>query len=303
MTDPTTPEAERLSVIIVTWNRRDEVVRTLGELGAQSMPFELVVVDNGSTDGSVDAARATRPDAIVVALPENTGPAYARNRGIETATGDIIVFLDDDASFESADALARFAKRFEKDERLGIIATNIRHATTGAPELGAIPRVDRRDPPRGDFDAAYFCGGGCAFRRTMCEDVGLFAEDYFYSCEELDLGWRALERGHRIVWAADIVVLHRKTEQARPGGQWVRMNMRNRLRLPMRFLPWRCVVTYAGVWWPQLFLAAVRTRQLGAFLRGFGGFCALIPATVLSRTRLSRETCERIRALDGRYFH
>ncbi len=291
-----------LSAILLTRNRRDELRRTLSELRRQETPFELVVVDNGSSDGSPDAARETWPEALFVALPENVGVAGGRNRGIEAATGDVLVFLDDDASFERTDALARIRARFERDPGLGIIAMNMRVAGSGEPDRETIPRRDKK-PMEEDYATSYFCGGGCAIRRELLARTGPFAEDYFYGCEELDLAWRAIACGYRIVWAADIAVIHRRSDLERPRGRYVYSNMRNRVRLAVKHLPWRYVLTYALAWWPWLLVVSARSRFLREYVRGLRDFLALLPRTLRQRHRLPRRALEAIRELNGRLLY
>jgi len=291
-----------VSVIIITWNRRDELLVTLRAMERQTVPHELIVVDNGSTDGTGEAVLAAHPGARVVTLPHNTGVSIGRNRGIEAATHELLVFLDDDATFADATALQRVIDRFAETPGLGILATNICQAATGEPESAAIPRRDKRTMDT-DYEAAYFAGGGFALRRELFERIGMFPEDILYGGEEMDLSWRALDAGFVITWAHDLVVLHRLSPLARPGGRWIRANMCNRLRLPIKFLPWHCVATYAAVWWPMLVMRTIQTRQYGAFARGLGDFCTRVPDMIRSRRVLPAPVRRRIRDLNGRYYH
>jgi len=292
----------RVSVVIVTRNRRADLTDSLGRLTRQSEPFELVVVDNGSSDGSVEAVRSICPDAVVVAQPENSGAAAGRNRGIEAASGEILVFLDDDASFESPSALSRIRGRFLADPGLGVIATHARLEPSGQSERAAIPRRVKRVPAE-DCSVSYFCAVGFAARREALRRAGGFAEDFLYYCEELDLAWRVLEAGYRILWIVDLVVLHRKSPAGRWRGRWVYSNMRNRVRLPLKHLPWRYVASYALLWWPMLFVHALRNGLLGDFARGLRDFSGLLPATLAARRPLAARTRRRIRALDGRLLY
>jgi len=89
----------RFSVVVPTFQRRDVVVASVAAFGAQDFgePFEVVVVVDGSTDGTADALRALSPPfPLAVVEQENRGPAAARNRGAEEARGEFLLFLDDD---------------------------------------------------------------------------------------------------------------------------------------------------------------------------------------------------------------
>jgi glycosyltransferase involved in cell wall biosynthesis len=88
-----------ITVVIPTYNRCERLARLLSALDGQDMvpPFEVIVVSDGSTDGTVDLLRRARPDyPLVVVEQPNSGPATARNRGLELARGELIVFVDDD---------------------------------------------------------------------------------------------------------------------------------------------------------------------------------------------------------------
>jgi hypothetical protein len=291
-----------MSVVVVTANRREELLATLRSLEEQDAPFELVVVDNGSSDGSVASVRQTWPDSVILALSENSGAAAGRNRGIAAASGDVLVFLDDDASFEAPDALSRIRARFEGDPSLGVVTSYARFFPSGEPDRAAIPRRTKRVVDS-DCAVSYFCGVGFATRRDMFAITGTFPEDFVYYCEELGLAWRAIEAGYRIVWAPDLVVLHRHSVLARPRGRWVYSNMRNRVRVALEYLPWRYVISYAVLWWPWLLVYSVRRRLVADFARGLRDFVALAPATYAERRPLNRGTLERIRELDGRLLY
>jgi GT2 family glycosyltransferase len=301
--DPTPESAPlRLSVVVVTANRREELLISLRSLEEQGAPFELVVVDNGSSDGSVASVRQEWPDSVIVALSENAGVAGGRNRGIEAASGDLLVFLDDDASFEAPDALSRIRARFEGDPSLGVLTAQARLFPSGEPDRAAIPRREKRVADS-DCAVSYFCGVAFAARRDMLAITGTFPEDFIYYCEELDLAWRVIEAGYRIVWACDLVVLHRRSALARPPGRWVYSNMRNRVRVALKYLPWRYVLSYAVLWWTWMFLYSVRRRFVADFARGLRDFAALVPATYAERRPLKRATLERIKQLDGRLLY
>jgi GT2 family glycosyltransferase len=291
-----------LSVIVVTANRREDLLVSLHLLEKQDAPFELVVVDNGSSDGSVASVRQEWPDSVIVALSENAGVAGGRNRGIAAASGDVLVFLDDDASFESPDALSRIRARFEGDPSLGVVTAHARFFPSGEPDRAAIPRRSKRVADA-DCAVSYFCGVGFAMRRDILATTGRFSEDFIYYCEELDLAWRVIEARYRIVWTPELVVLHRRSALARPRGRWVYSNMRNRVRVALKYLPWRYVMSYAVIWWTWLFLYSLRGRRFADFARGLRDFAALIPATYAARRPLTRVTLEQIRELDGRLLY
>ena len=283
-------------------NRYEELVITLSSLKRQDSDFELIVVDNGSENESSKKVREIWPEAKIIKLKLNQGVSGGRNRGIEAATGEIIVFLDDDASFASRNALSRIRKRFEEDPDLGILAANSYLTATGKPEIAAIPRRDKKVIDT-DYQASYFCGVGFALRRDLIEKIGLFFERFFYSCEELDLSWRTIESGYRIMWAADIVVLHRCSPVVRTRGRWVHSNARNRVWLAVRHLPWRYVLSYTVLWWGFLFVKSIRDLLIKDFLKGIYDCLAGLPEILRGRRLLSKTALETIRNNNGRLIY
>lgn len=294
-----TTHSSRMSLILITRNRRDELETTLRSVAEQEAAFELVVVDNGSDDGTPEMVRQVAPRAVLLELGRNEGVSGGRNRGVEAAGGELLVFLDDDATFAGKDALARIAAHFENDPGLGILAANSWLTATGKPEREAIPRRDKRIVDT-DYESSYFCGVGFAVRREVFDRIGLFFEPYVYSCEELDFSWRAVEAGWRIVRAADVVVWHRRTPLERPQGRWVYSNAKNRLWLAARHLPWRYVVSHGAIWWTYLFWSAVRNGLTVDFFRGVRESIGGLPSVLDGRRRLSSTTIAAIREKHGR---
>lgn len=295
-------ENPSMSLIIITMNRCDELRKTLSDLKQQDTNFELIVVDNGSIDGSPKIVREYWPRAVVIELITNKGVSGGRNEGIKAATGDILVFLDDDASFAHPDTLSRIQRRFENDPDLGILATNSYLTATGKPEIAAIPRRDKKII-KTDYQSSYFCGVGFALTRDLINTIGDFFEGYFYSCEELDLSWRALDNGYKIVWGADIIVLHRRSLLARAPGRTIYGDARNRVWLAIRHLPWPYVFSYTGLWWSYLFIQSVQKLLLKDFFQAVGDCIKGLPPILKQRKVLSKKTLERIRECNGRLIY
>ena len=125
-----TAAAARVAAVIPTWNRRDLLVTLLKNLAAQTRPFdEIIVVDNGSTDGS--AEEAARAGAKVIRLERNLGFAAAVNRGIEAAEADWVAVLNNDVTLQP-DWLANLLKPAAKRKTLGSLPARFcRRATLG----------------------------------------------------------------------------------------------------------------------------------------------------------------------------
>ena len=217
------PGDVKVTVIIVTWNGRQHLEPCLEALAAQTRrDFEVIVVDNASTDGTVELLRESYPHVRLLCNADNLGFAVANNQGIRASSAPFVATLNNDTipDPEWLAALLRSFESAEADSRLGAVASKMVFAD--APHVvnscgialdpagiawdlwGGRPAqlVDR---PREVFGA---CAGAALYRRGMLDDVGLFDEDFFAYFEDLDLAWRALQRGWRCVLAPDAVVRH-----------------------------------------------------------------------------------------------
>ena len=222
MSDAPAPGA---SVIIPNWNGLALLRPCLNSLAAQTLSpldgsSEVIVVDNGSRDGSVDAVQAEYPWVRVLGLSENLGYAGGCNAGIAVAQGEVLVMLNNDTEAES-DWLARLVAALDAHPEAGIAASRMmlydRRDTLHS--AGDFVRVDGTADSRGvwqpygppwDQEAWVFggCGGAMAIRRQVLDAVGPFEARYFMYLEDVDLNWRAQLAGWRCIYAPDAVVYH-----------------------------------------------------------------------------------------------
>jgi len=210
------------SVIIPNWNGAHHLPTCLESLRRQTYPhFEVIVADNGSTDGSLDLLARDYPWVRVLPLGENRGFAGACNAGMRIAQGEFIVLLNNDTEADPR-WLEEVVAAFERHPEAGIVASKMLlfdrrdtfHTAGDFYRLDGIPGnrgVWQRDEGQYDREEYVFsaCGGSAAYRRAMLEQVGLLDEDFFYSCEDVDLAWRAQLAGWRCVYAPRAVVYHK----------------------------------------------------------------------------------------------
>ncbi len=211
-----------VSVVIPNWNGAAHLPTCLDSLRRQTLrDFEVIVVDNHSADDSLTLLARNYPEVQVLALEENRGFAGACNAGIRAARGEFIVLLNNDTE---ADArwLEEVVGAFRRHPEAGLVASKMllfdrRDVFHTA---GDYYRVDGRpgnrgvwETDRGQYDREEYvfsaCGGSAAYRRTMLDEVGLLDEDFFYSCEDVDLAWRAQLSGWRCIYAPRAVVYHK----------------------------------------------------------------------------------------------
>ncbi len=245
----TLPEALGISIVIVNWNAREELDACLHSLEEQrDLRFELIVVDNGSKDGSQELVKSRYPRARLVDTGENLGFAEGVNRGLAVATQAWVLTLNNDAVADPhmIEALRREAKRAA--DRVGMIQCRMlfkqhpeRTNSTGVLLFGDGSAMDRDfDVPvrRDDRAEEIFCptAGAALYRRAMLDEIalpgGAFDGAYFMYFEDVDLGWRARLAGWSAMYAPDAIVLHAfQASTKKRGSRFLGVQVRkNRMR-------------------------------------------------------------------------
>jgi len=217
----------RVSIIIVNWNGRHHLEECLESIAAQTFRgYEVVLVDNGSTDGSVAFLRERFPWVRLVELPQNTGFATGNNRGYEEARGEYIVTLNNDTRVDP-DWLAELVRVADENPAAGMVGSRIcSHADPDVIDsLGF--GICRDGMSRGlhrfrRFSELSFVPpvleillpSACAalYRRAMLEETGFFDDDFFAYAEDTDLGLRGRRAGWGAVLASNAKVLHKYSQ-------------------------------------------------------------------------------------------
>lgn len=247
--------APRVSIIIATYRRRDLTLATLQRLhslGAETRSAQIIVVDNASGDGTPEAIAQRFPQVRCIALRRNHG-ACAKAFGVDGASGEYIVFLDDD-SFPRAGSLTRMVAHFEADRCLGA-AGFLAHLPDGRRECCAFHNV--------------FIGCGVGLRRAALDQVGSLDRTLFMAAEEYDLAFRLINHGWRVRTFTDLGVDHLKSPVARASARLVYHDTRNNLWLTARYLPEGLAEKYREDWAQRYYWIAQGAGQRLAFCRGY----------------------------------
>jgi GT2 family glycosyltransferase len=241
----------RISVIVLNWNGRAHLERCLGSLQAQTYPdFEVVVVDNGSTDGSPELVAQRFPAVRLLRHATNLGFAAGNNAGFRATSSEFVATLNNDAWAEPT-WLAELLQAMERHPRVGTCASKMLLASRPGTLDSAGIIADRAgitwnrrncEPDTGEGEAPTEVFGACAgaalYRRAMLEDVGLFCEDFFCYLEDADLAWRARLRGWRCLYVPTAVVHHAHSATGREGSAFKnRLLGRNKVWLIARNYP------------------------------------------------------------------
>lgn len=210
-----------VSIIVLNWNGRQHLETCLTAVAAQhGVSCETILVDNGSTDDSLELVRARFPWVRVVPLPDNRGFAGGNNAGAREAKGRYLAFLNNDTEAAPTWLGALLAG---VDEAAGFAVTTsclvfmddpsrIDSAGDGVLRWGgAFKRYHGGsvEQARESVEVFAACGGACLMSRRVFEELGGFDEDFFLSQEDVDLSYRARLLGYRVRYVADAVVRHR----------------------------------------------------------------------------------------------
>ena len=208
-----------IDVVIPTWNARALLDRCLDTLARQTLPANVIVVDNGSEDGTAEHVASTRPETRLVTLDRNHGFGAAVNRGIAAGSAPFVVLVNNDVECD-ADFLARLVAPLEADPGVGSVAALLlRPGRTTIDSYGV--EVDRTLAGFARFAGAPYAatvlhdrhligpnGGAAAYRRRALEEVGGFDEAIFAYQEEDDLALRLGAAGWRGAGAPDAIGVH-----------------------------------------------------------------------------------------------
>ncbi|HUX87896.1 MAG TPA: glycosyltransferase family 2 protein [Chloroflexota bacterium] len=249
--------SELVSVVIANYNGRDLLGECLESLRQQTYSaYEVIVVDNGSTDGSAQWLGEHFPEVKLVRLPCNRGFAGGSNAGISVARGELIALLNND-TVVAPGWLEEMVRVLADQSEVGMVAAKLLFwnqpnviNSTGI----AIDRVgiawDRRggqleQPDESVVEVFGPCGGAALYRRTMLDDVGAFDEDFFCYLEDVDLAWRARLAGWRCLYAPKARVMHHHSATSVENSPFKRYHLgRNKVWMIAKNYPWPEILLY-----------------------------------------------------------
>jgi GT2 family glycosyltransferase len=290
----------RVTVAIPNWNGARFLASCLDSLRAQTFgDFDVVVVDNGSTDESLDLVARDYPEVRLVRWETNRGVAAAFNEGVRQCRGDLLALLNNDMELDPG-WLEAMAAAMDADPKAGAVAAKILfidrktinsagdvYRRDGVPGNRGVHEIDRGqyDRPEYVFGAS---GGASLFRRRLFDEIGFFDERLVSYCEDVDWAWRMQLAGYRCLYVPGAVAYH--WGSATGGGALASYYCgRNFIRVLLKNLPssvlrrhWGCIV------WRELQLAfeALRHgREPAARARLAGQWAGLrgVPETLRQR--------------------
>ncbi len=237
--------------MVVNWNRKELLRACLRSLERQrGVSAEVIVVDNGSADGSADVAEKEF-GARVIRNGENRGFCAANNQGIAAARGEFIALLNNDAEAEPG-WLEALLQACSREPEIGMAASKVLvwEDPRRIDKVGHLIYPDGQNRGRGSgaLDSGQFdreedvlWPDGCAamYRRAMLDQIGGFDEDFFAYGDDAELGLRARIAGWRCIYTPLAVVRHhRGTTLGKDSVRRLELIERNRLLLALKLFPW-----------------------------------------------------------------
>lgn len=212
--------APRVSVIVLNLNGREHLAPCFESLldGDGAGSHEILLVDNGSSDGSVEFVRERFPSVRIVELPHNHGYAAAMNLGCRAAGGEVLAFINNDTRVD-ADAVSRLAAPIEGGATVATAAKILSfdgrelHFAGGGTNFHGIAfqhAMGERDADEYSIGGPtlFGCGAAMAIRRDVFFEVGAFDEEFFAYYEDVDLGWRLWVLGYDVQFVPEARVYH-----------------------------------------------------------------------------------------------
>lgn len=290
-------------MVIPNWNGLRRLPACVDALNRQTdADFETVLVDNGSTDGSLSWLKANHPGIRILEMGRNTGFAAAVNAGMRSSCAPFLALLNTDA-VPAPDWLCMLKSALAaSDPMTGAVAgkmlqTNNPSLVENAGDVlswqGAAEKRGH-GRPAGEFaepgEIFSCCAGGALYRREFLDAAGLFDERFFAYLEDIDLCLRGRLMGFRFIYEPRATLLHQGHGSAMPAPRYIRLTTANRLRIFAKNIPaallWRRLPSLLYGQWYHL----VCGRRPLASAMGYADFLMDLPHVIRQRRAMLNAT-------------
>ena len=295
-----------VSVVVPNWNGKDDLPACLDSLLAQSLPARIIVVENGSVDGSLELLQQSYPQVELIVHKENKGFAGGVNAGIRKsiADGDDFVALFNNDAIADKDWLKNLVDDLTVNDDAGIAtckfmsmdgkhldSTGDLYTTWGLP----YPRgrgetvTDKYD----DWVQVFAASGGASlYRMKMLKQIGLFDEDFFAYYEDVDISFRAQLAGWKVRYVPEAVAYHQiGATSSKIKGFTTYQTIKNLPWVLYKNAPasvfWRVLPRFTIAYYSFIITAAIRGQFTWA-LQAYGKMLLLMPKKTLERIHIQR---------------
>lgn len=285
---------DRVAVSILTFRRRDHLARSLNSVYALKNEFdEILVVDNAAEKSLAEWLESNFPGVRYLPMESNAG-CDGRNAALRETRASVLITLDDDVELVSRDCLGTVREAFARDSDLACLNFQVLD-----PEGRVLGREWCHPRPIGDasqeFETCFILEGACALRRDAVLEAGGYPANFFLGHEGLDLAYRLINRGKRILYSPAIQVKHHVASEQRPGWRVYYYYTRNGLWIAYRFFSWPSAICDALENTAKMAFFALRAGHMPAHIRGVLAGLREIPN--ISREPLTSSSLVRLKAI------
>lgn len=241
----------RVAIIVVNWNRRDDTLECLDSLTkVHYSNYRVIMVDNGSTDGSAEAVRQRFQNVVIIEAGENLRFAGGNNLGLKDvlAEGDDYCLLLNNDTTVHPDFLNHLVAAAQTDERIGLVGPKILYhhrpdviwfaGGVLKPAWGYVRHYGLRQLDDGRFDerlTVSFLTGCCLLiRREVLEKIGLLDEGFYLYSEDADFCLRAVKAGYKLIYEPEARIYHKVSQST--GGAYHPAKWRRRYQSLFRLI-------------------------------------------------------------------
>jgi GT2 family glycosyltransferase len=294
-----------ISVIIITFGRKEEVLKCLNSVYAQDLEnFEVVLIDNNTDPVISDFLKlqtSNLKNFHYIKAPSNLGVAPGRNLAMSKARGEIYVSIDDDAFFDTTDSLRLIENKMKADNKIGVLAFKILNYQSKEIETKEFPFKNKKFNSDIEREATYFCGGANALRKSTLLVTGRYPDNFFFGMEELDLSFRIIDNNYKIIYFPSVLLWH----DPAPGGRMKKdrfwqETLENKLKVVMRNLPWRYFAINLIMWSLKILK---HSKNIEVLARSYISIIKQKNAILKDRKVIKADTIKKLKKLDHRLYY
>ena len=264
-----------VSIIIVNWNAKEYLKGCLESILSQSFTdYEIILVDNASSDDSVNFVKDNFPQVKIIKNKNNVGFAEGNNIGIANSSGKIIVLFNPDAVADK-DWLSILINVIQSSKKIAAVTGKMYYLDNKYEKDAVFCTWSKIDP----FSAApynfhnnepvskvdYLSGAAMVIKRDVLDKIGLMDSDYFLYFEETDLCARMIRAGYDLMYVPSAIVRHAVSPLSNSENKVYYME-RSRIRFVLKNFDLLYVVSFFFIFWARLFLSFLEISKTETFL-------------------------------------
>lgn len=287
----------KVSIAILTYNRSSLLIKLIRELLSLTYrPLEIIVVDNHSADGTEKLMKTAFSDVIYIRTDTNLG-ATARNIGMQRASGEIIITLDDDLRGLTDGDIIKIVKIFKSRRRLGALNFKVLDHKTHQ-ICNWVHHLLPGKYGNQEFITYEITEGAVAFRKSALERTGYYPENFFLSHEGPDLAMRLLDNGFEVIYSPNIEVIHCHSQLGRKSWTNYYYDNRNMLWLAARNLPVSYTIIYLSRGLVSMLVYSLRDGFFYFWIKGLVDGMKGMNEALAQRKVIKKSTLRLIRSID-----